>query len=130
MNRRPRQDFTVSPLGGEKTHLNMLRRALRAVERDVDRLLEEKRIAQRTTWTRGESKEVVSEDEALDRRSSAGSRFRQASGTPVVASDFDSDSESDSEWRPDSRFRQASGIPEIVEPNSQHRQHNYENNKR
>ena len=45
MSRRPRTDFRVSAeIIEEKKHLNTLMRAAKAVERDVDRLIEEKNI--------------------------------------------------------------------------------------
>lgn len=131
MSRRLRTDFRVSPeVMEEKKHLNMLIRAARAVERDVDRLVEENNLQKgRINELEmgggggpaggGESKtsqvQVAESDEEPDWNNRFESRFRMASGTRQILPDDGEEtdfpeSEVDMPSR-DSRFRQASGLP-------------------
>lgn len=133
MSRRLRTDFRVSPeVMEEKKHLNMLIQAARAVERDVDRLVEEnnlqkgkiKELERSMGGGGGESKtsqvQVAESDDEPDWNNRFQSRFRMASGTPqILPGDGELDyPESEVDAPPqDSRFRQASGLPmEPMEP--------------
>lgn len=129
MSRRARTDFRVSAdVVGEKKHLNMLIRAARAVERDVDRLVEENNLQKgrieelersmgKGQAGGGESKVQIAEsdDEPIDWGRRFEPRFRTASGIPQILPDDGEEidfPESDLDAPPqDSRFRQASGLP-------------------